>query len=137
VPKTVSGRDLSDVWTGRSSVAERDALFCYYVDDANLTPGAEWRGVRTKTWNYFRFLNGTKGLYDIAEDPLQMHNLFDTRSAVREQMESTLLSFMDRWNDELKPAPEYRHWFDEHRQVVGNVFGALGDPLKAPDWSML
>ena len=137
VPKTVSGRNLNDVWMGRSGVAEEDALFCYFVDDAYLSPGGEWRGVRTKRWSYFRFLNGVTGLYDIAEDPLQVHNLVDTHSAVREEMESTLLSFMDRWNDQLKPAPEYQQWFDKDRQIVRNVFGALGDPLKPPDFSML
>ena len=60
VPKSVSGRDQASVWLGSETDAERDALFTYCIDDALLTEttGPEWKGVRTKQWNYFRFLGG-------------------------------------------------------------------------------
>ena len=137
-PKTVSGRSLADSWMGHGGRDEQKALYCYYVNDAFLSPGSEWRGVRSKKWNYFRYLNGKIGLFNVRTDPLQMNNLVEDRGheSVRDEMESTLRAFMDRWNDELKPAPEYHSWF-ENRRVVRNVFGELDDPLKEPDWSFL
>ena len=141
-PKTVSGSNLADSWlelnVGRGNTDQQDMLFCYYVNDAFLSPGSEWRGVRTKRWNYFRFLNGKKGLYDIQTDPLQMNNLIEDRrhESVRDELEAKLTAFMDQWNDDFKSAPEYHPWF-EKRQVLRNVFGELGDPLKEPDWSLM
>ena len=141
-PKTVTGVSLAGLWLGhsggRDNTNEREALFCYYVNDAFLSPGSEWRGVRTKRWSYFRYLNGKKGLYDIQTDPLQMNNLVEDHEykSVRDELESALSAFMDRWTDEFRSASEYHSWF-ENRQVVRNAFGELSDPLKKPDWSLL
>jgi arylsulfatase A-like enzyme len=160
-PKTVTGKDLAGSWIGRvdggdggagsggkdsgrevaaerDRTAERDALFCYYVNDAFFSPGGEWRGVRTKRWNYFRYLNGESGLYDIRVDPFQMCNLVDDNAygPVKSELEARMADFVAQWNDEFMPAPDYRRWF-ENRHVLRNCFGELGDPLKDPDWSLL
>ena len=67
-----------------------------------------------------------------------MNNLIEDRrhESVRDELEAKLTAFMDQWNDDFKSAPEYHPWF-EKRQVLRNVFGELGDPLKEPDWSLM
>ena len=76
-PRTVSGRNQADIWLGRAAEGERQALFTYCIDDALLTEttGSEWKGVRTRRWNYWRCLDGSTALYDIRADPLQLRNL--------------------------------------------------------------
>jgi arylsulfatase A-like enzyme len=134
----VHGHNLANTWIGENDTVKQDALFTFYIDDAYLTAGMEWRGVRTKKWNYFRFLNGCQGLYNIEEDPFQMNNLMlDARfeSVVRE-LENRLSKFMIEWNDDFKPATTYRSWFRD-RTVIRNTFGNLSDPLNPSDSTLL
>ena len=139
-PRTVSGRNQAAAWLGRGEGVELQVLFTYCIDDALLTAttGSEWKGVRTKRWNYSRCLDGSTALYDIRADPLQLSNLIDSEDhrPVVVRMAATLERFMREWNDDMKPATEYLNWF-EGRRVVRNTFGPLGDPLKEPDWSSL
>ena len=139
-PRTVSCRNQADVWLGRGGEAERQALFTYCIDDALLTEttGSEWKGVRTRRWNYWRCLDGSTALYDIRADPLQLRDLgaSEEHRPVVARMAATLDRFMREWNDAMKPATDYLNWFEE-RRIVRNTFGPLGDPFKEPDWSML
>ena len=51
------------------------------------------------------------------------------------RLAATLERFMREWNDTMQPAPGYLNWFQGRH--MGNTFGALGDPLAEPDWSLL
>jgi len=140
VPRTVSGRNQADVWLGRAGAAERQGLFTYCIDDPLLTgtTGSEWKGVRTGRWSYWRCLDGSTALYDIGADPLQLRNLVNSEEhrPVVARLAATLERFVRAWNDTMQPATEYLNWF-EGRRIVRNTFGALGDPLAEPDWSLL
>jgi hypothetical protein len=105
----------------------------------HLIPGTEWRGARTKTHAYSRWLDGSAALYDISRDPLEQHNLIETAGAVgpRDDLEQRLEELMRRRGDVLQPCANYASWYDAYRRVVRNSYGPLGDPEDGPDWSLL
>ena len=142
VPKTLHTRyDLSASWRGETDAFEQDAVLTmnFGATYDYLVDGDEWRGVRTKTHNYARWLDGPRILYDIEADPLQMSNLIDKSEAksLIDEMENTLLNLMDARNDKLQPATNYIDWYDAQRRIVRNAHGPLGNPEDEPDWSLL
>ncbi|MDP6042109.1 MAG: sulfatase [Candidatus Latescibacteria bacterium] len=141
VPRTVEGIDLSNAWRGEPNAREQEAVFTmnFLKPYDYLIDGEEWRGVRTKTHSFARWLDGTIELYDLENDPLQMNNLADNENAqeLRQTLEQHLNHLMAKNNDELKPASSYATWFDNQRRVIRNAHGPLGDPEDEPDWSLL
>ncbi len=141
IPRTVEGYDLSTSWRGVGDAFKQEvvltmnfgATYDYLVD------GNEWRGLRTKTHSYARWLNGKRMLCDIVADPLQMNNLIDDPNAktLADEMENTLINLMDARNDKLQPATSYTDWYDAQRRIIRNAHGPLGDPEDKPDWSLL
>lgn len=141
IPRTVEGYDLSAAWRGESNAFEQDAVLTMNFTKAYdyLVDGEEWRGVRTKEYSYARWLNGKIELFDLRNDPLQMHNLAGRQEArvLQETMELKLQELMDKRRDALIPCTSYSDWFDNQRRVIRNVYGTLGDPEGEPDWSLL
>jgi hypothetical protein len=86
-----------------------------------------------------QWLNGAKELYDLQNDPLQMHNLAGQEEAklLQSRMENCLAALMAKRNDRLMKCSSYKDWFDNQRRVVRNASGALAFPEKEPDWSLL
>ncbi|MEM8874244.1 MAG: sulfatase [Planctomycetota bacterium] len=123
VPATVEGVDCSAGWRGAS--AGQDALLLMRFSEAfdHLKTGAEWRGVRTPTHTYARWLTGERVLFDNAADPWQMNNLADTPLA--DELEATMQTLMAERGDALGPCTNYADWFDEQRRVVRNAWGPL------------
>ena len=78
-PRTVEGYDLSASWRGDTGAFEQEAVLTmnFGATYDYLVDGNEWRGVRTKTHSYARWLDDKRMLYDIEADPLQMNNLID------------------------------------------------------------
>ena len=141
VPRSVEGRDLSDAWLGKPGAETRDAALLMNFSAAYdwLVDGMEWRGVRTATHTYARWLDGKVELFDRRNDPLEMTNLaekpeFSETVARHERM---LLDLMAERGDRLAPCTDAKNWYDSQRRVVRNVFGELGPPEAIPDWSLL
>jgi len=141
IPRTVEGFDLSKSWQGKTDAFEQDAILTmnFTAEYNYLIDGEEWRGVRTKKYNYSRWLNGKTELFDIQNDPFQTRNLVDEREMkeVRDKLEKKMQELMAKRNDELIPGSEYKNWFDNYRRVIRNAYGLLGDPEDSPDWSLL
>jgi arylsulfatase A-like enzyme len=137
----VEGYDLSEAWRGVPGAFEQDgvltmnfgATYDYFVD------GQEWRGVRTKSYSYTRWLDDQVELFDLENDPLEMTNLAGAPAMadVQKELEQELGELMRRRGDGLVPCTSYRSWFDGYRRVVRNAHGPLGDPEDEPDWSLL
>lgn len=140
VPSTVEGRDLSAAWRG-GPVKEQDGLllmnFSKYYDW--LGDGQEWRGVRTATTSYSEWLDGRRELFDLVDDPLQMHNLIDDPGATAMAADHVALlhEIQAARGDALVASTAWSNWFDSQRRVVRNAFGELSHPESEPDWSML
>ncbi|MBC8255306.1 MAG: hypothetical protein H8E35_14945, partial [Ardenticatenia bacterium] len=139
VPKTVEGHDLSAAWRDEPGAFEQDAVlmmkFLKYYD--RVMDGWEWRGVRTKSHTYARFLDGTELLFDNANDPRQANNLAETMLDLRGHLEHRMNELLAQRGDKLQPASAYADWFDNQRRVVANTYGPLPHPDQEPDWSLL
>jgi len=150
IPKTVEGFDLSGTLKGDTLAFEQDALLtenftehlCFPGDPdapAPLDSDRIWRGVRTKQYNYARWLNGRIQLHDLSTDPLQKNNLAgkEEYQTVQEEMEEQLQLLLEKRGDALAPGDMFHDWFDDQRRVVKNAFGKLPHPNTQPDWSLL
>lgn len=140
-PRTVEGVDLSDAWLGTPGASEQDAVLTMNFTKAYdyLVDGEEWRGVRTQTHIYTRWLNGLTELFDLEADPLQMTNLADdpASSDLCVSLGAQLDALMAARGDALAPCTDASDWYDEQRRIVNNAYGPLGDPEAPPDWSLL
>ena len=144
-PRSIEGHDLSPQWRGTKRAPETNSpgiedsafimnfskWFDWFED------GAEWRGVRTQSHTYTRWLNGTTQLFDLADDPLQMHNLAGTELAVEAELEALLRQHQSWRGDELVACNDWKHWLDNQRRVIRNAHGELSHPESLPDWSLL
>ncbi len=120
----IDGIDLSGAILGQASRERDAALIANYVSDYNYfdsgTHFPEWRGVRTKTHTYVKWLDGKQELYDNLADPYQMRNLAEDRqdpSTLRD-MRSTLSDLLAEAHDEFLPGTAYADWYDDRRNLI-------------------
>ena len=141
VPRTVEGRDLAAAWRNEPGAAENDALLTMNFGGHHdlFRDGGEWRGVRTKRYNYARWLDGRTVLHDVIADPLQLTNLAadPAAAALVAEMETKLAAIQARRGDVLQPCTAYAAWFDAFRRPIRNGYGPMPDPEAEPDWSLL
>jgi arylsulfatase A-like enzyme len=141
IPSTVEGIDLSRAWLGEANAPQQDEVymmnFTYRFVDCE--DGWEWRGIRTQTHTYARFLSGETILFDNRKDPWQQNNLIDSNDhdTLATEYEERLQELMAKRKDALNPGSFYRNWLDDERRVVRNANGYLGNPECKPDFSLL
>ena len=109
VPATVEGRDLSRAVRGEPITGNDAALTMCIAPFAEYV-GAPWRGVRTERYSYARWLDGRGILYDTADDPDQLRNLFHEPGsrATKQELEDTLQQLLAQRGDRFEPAAAYR-----------------------------
>jgi arylsulfatase A-like enzyme len=141
IPRTVEGIDLFDAWLGVPGAREQEAVLTmnFSAQYDWFADGLEWRGARTKRYNYARWLSGKTELYDLQEDPFEMHNLAgdSQHKGLQDRMEGLMRDLQAKRGDELVPCTQWRHWLDNQRRVVRNAYGPLSHPEGEPDWSLL
>ncbi len=126
-PPNIEGKDLSSALLNNETIQDAVLTMNFTASHDYFQNGAEWRGVRTKTFSYTKWLNGKIELYDIVNDSLTLNNLAGNKEyqEIEEELKIKLKELMFKRNDTLIPCEEYRDWFDEHRNVVQNVYGKL------------
>ncbi|MDA1076751.1 MAG: sulfatase [Proteobacteria bacterium] len=140
VPRSVEGMNLSHLFSGVGQGRRESAFlmnFSKYFDW--FQDGAEWRGVRSRTHTYARWLSGREEFYDLRADPWQLNNLLLDRSKSTdlEYHKALLEAHQQQRHDELVACTDWKHWLDEQRRVVRNAYGELSHPESLPDWSLL
>ena len=138
VPRSIEGANLTSAILADAPAPNDSAFLMNFSKWFDwFQDGAEWRGVRTATHTYARWLDGKTELYDLTEDPLQTENLANKGLAVEADLVEQLAAHQARRADELLPCTAWRHWLDEQRRVVRNAHGPLSHPESEPDWSLL
>ena len=138
VPRSIEGQDRSEILRNSGDVEEDAAFIMNFSKWFDwFENGAEWRGVRTNTHTYARWLDGREQLYDLQEDPFQMNNLAGKHLSVQTSLQELLAHTQSLRNDELVPCKDWKHWLDEQRRVIKNAYGPLSHPESEPDWSLL
>ena len=141
IPRSIEGvsRELDVLCPLKESNTTNDAFimnFSKYFDW--FQDGAEWRGLRTSTHTYSRWLDGREELYDLVNDPLQIHNIIKTaEKPLLNDLKERLALHQAKRRDELLPCTAWKGWLDEQRRVVRNAFGELSHPESLPDFSLL
>jgi len=127
----IDGIDLSPAILGRPACERDAALIANYVSDYNYfdsgTHFPEWRGVRTKTHTYVKWLDGKEELYDNLSDPYQMTNLAEDRHDLPtlREMRSTLKDLLAEAHDEFLPGTAYADWYDDRRNLIRTPLGPV------------
>ncbi|MBS02402.1 MAG: hypothetical protein CMQ24_06825 [Gammaproteobacteria bacterium] len=139
IPRSVEGTDHSGAFTGDPANVGPDSVFLMnfskYFDW--FQDGAEWRGIRTRTYMYCVRLDGTEELYDLTADPLQMTNIAASCEApLLAELKQKLSAHQRQRRDELVACSEWACWLDAQRRVIRNASGELSHPETAPDWSL-
>ena len=138
VPRSVEGNNLAAGWLQQNELADNSAFIMNFSKWFDwFQDGAEWRGVRTETHMYAKWLNGKTQLYNLNEDPLQMHNLAGQGLGEEQKLRALLTEHQQQRKDELVPCTAWQHWLDDQRRVVRNAHGELSHPESIPDWSLL
>jgi arylsulfatase A-like enzyme len=130
-PSDIDGIDLSREVLKSGEVPRDDVLIAHYVSAPNHCRddriALQWRGVRSKTHTYVKYLNGRELLFDNIADPHQMENRIgdEGHRSLREAMRRRLKQLLAESHDDLLPGTHYADWYDETRTVVRTGRGRL------------
>jgi arylsulfatase A-like enzyme len=100
-PRRMQGADLARLVLGESGAGPESAFFQIFGPyQGDRTPEG-WRGVRTARYMYARFRSRPWVLYDLEQDPYEMHNLAGDPSAagLGREMDAKLAAWMRRTGD--------------------------------------
>ncbi len=131
-PDTADGMDLSAAALGRRGPRRESTLMMNlvshwdYFDSGTLWP--EWRGVRTKSHSYVKWLEERKEeLYDNLADPYQMRNLAEGKKDLNtlKKMRARLEELLAAAHDEFLPGTAYADWYDDKRNLVRTALGPV------------
>ncbi len=93
VPEGISGVSLRQV-IENPNAAGREAVFCEY--NGNFGPGYFQRAVITERYKYIENSGDISELYDLQEDPFELHNLIQDEPTAEERELSALLGQWQR-----------------------------------------
>lgn len=135
----LQGTDLSKLVLGEKSETPDAVLFQIFGPyQGDGTPGG-WRGLRTHRYKYARFRERPWVLYDLEQDPYELHNLVSDPSAQKllgeldKQLEAFMARVGDSWNynwthpvedrgrlyrwETFYTVEEYLAWAKEHPEL--------------------
>jgi arylsulfatase A-like enzyme len=130
-PNDLDGIDLAGEVLQSAHAQRDDVLIANYVSSANFCRSdrieLQWRGVRSKTHTYVKYLDGSELLFDNIADPYQMKNCIGDQGHRRlaESMRRRLQQLLAAAHDDLLPGTHYADWYDETRTVIRTGKGKL------------
>ena len=129
VPSSADGMSLAGAAQGGRQRGRDAALMMNYTSHWDFfdtgTNWPEWRGVRTHTHTYARWLTGQEELYDNVADPHQMNNLAEGQRDLPRllAMRRELADQLAEAHDEFLPGTAYADWYDDARNLVRTALG--------------
>jgi arylsulfatase A-like enzyme len=101
VPKEMQGADLSPVARGKAEKGPASVLFQIFGPYQGDGTERAWRGVRTERFMYARWESGPWLLYDLQQDPYELHNLVNAAAHAGDlqELDKQLLDWMARVGD--------------------------------------
>lgn len=101
VPSQMQGTDMSGVATGKQDRSPESAFFQIFGPYHSGNVPAGWRGIRTERYMYARWETGPWVLYDLKNDPYELHNMVGDASAhsVMDDLDAKLTEQMRRVGD--------------------------------------
>lgn len=129
VPHTADGMSLARAVVGERMRGRDAALMMNYTSHWDFfdtgTNWPEWRGLRTRTHTYAKWLDGREELYDNLADPYQMHNLAGADLPRVQRMRAELASELAAAHDAFLPGTAYADWYDDERNLLHTALGPV------------
>ena len=141
IPKSVEGRDLTGILTGKEpDDIEAVLIACYqpFGQWPRRDGGVEYRGVRTKQYTYAHNLDGPWLLFDNVNDPYQMNNLIHNHkyAELRDSLHAKMQLLLKKTNDSFEPGMNYiERWnyvVDETETIPYQRINFRGVPIVPP-----
>ncbi len=99
VPSDMQGKDLSAVVLGKTDQGPDSAFFQIFGPYHGGGVPHAWRGVRTERHMYARRQSEPWVLYDLKNDPYEMHNLVEDPAS--RSVRNTMQDRLERWMQEV------------------------------------
>lgn len=109
IPNTIEGEDLSNLIKSPDVAKNGTALFMSICPFASEHVYPEYRGVYTNQYSYVRTLSGPSMLFDMINDPFQMHNLAGNRDfyKIEKSLDKKLKKELKSIGDDFMPRDYY------------------------------
>ena len=110
VPEDMHGVSLLPLLRGEHPVDWRKALYYHFYEYPAEHMVKRHYGVRTDRFKLIHFYNDidTWELYDLKEDPTEMHNLYGNSdyASIVDSLKETMLELQEQYNDPVRFSPE-------------------------------
>jgi len=127
IPNAVQGINQADLLTGNGKQTRTESLIMN--DGAGpVGMGIDWRGIRDKQWTFALHGGGDWLLYDLANDPYQLHNLAnDPQYADRvKQMRERTIALRKKFGDDQRQPDRLCLTRHAHERKTGHRRGRVG-----------
>lgn len=131
IPGRAEGLDFSGVLRGARPPRRDSVLMMNYSSHWDYfdtgTNWTEWRGVRTPTHTYVRWLGGREELYHHLDDPYQLRNLAENGQDLPtlSRLRRLLADHLAEAHDPLLPGTAYADWYDDARNLLRTALGPV------------
>ena len=134
IPKTVEGKDLSDVVRNGREIPNCAALYMGVAPFARKEINTAYRAIRTDRYTYVRALDGPWLLFDNENDPYQTNNLVGQSQHIKlcRKFEKQLQYALESVRDDFHPAAYYVNKFGYELAPHGSLSYEPGVKVQSP-----
>ncbi len=134
IPKSVEGKDLSEVVRKSREISNHAALYMGVAPFARKEVNMPYRAIRTDRYTYVRSLDGPWLAFDDETDPYQMNNLVGQPQAIKicRKLEKQLQYALEAIRDDFRPAAYYAQKFGYELAPHGSISYEPGAKVQSP-----